>query len=216
MNTSLERWNSIRKNIGNLQQKSLPVCLVAVSKAQPASAILPLLEAGQRIFAENRVQEAKTKWPELRVIYPEIELHLIGSLQTNKVKEALSLFDVIQTVDRVQLVDAILREWQPGVRCTRFFIQVNTGEEPQKNGVLPADLSALLGYCRAASLPVAGLMCVPPIDKPPEPYFSMLHARAREYNLSCLSMGMSGDYEIAIEQGATHVRIGTALFGERR
>jgi len=225
---SAERLQEIRQNIAKWRKKSSAsakeVTLVAVSKTHGSEDIIPLIEAGQKVFGENRVQEAAEKWPAIREKYPDVELHLIGSLQTNKVREALALFDAIHTVDRESLVDAIIKESKrKGMRCKRFFIQVNTGEEPQKSGVLPKDFPKLMEYIKLATchLPlntfsITGLMCVPPADVEPAPHFALLHTMAQQYKLAHLSMGMSGDYETAIRLGSTHVRIGTALFGERK
>lgn len=218
---SIEQLEKIRQNIHQQQKKSslasLHVTLIAVSKTHPTEAIIPLIQAGQLDFGENRVQEAAEKWPALRELYPHIKLHLIGSLQTNKVKAALSLFDVIQTIDRPSLVDAIVHEMQKSdsYRCKQFFIQVNTGEEPQKGGVIPQELPELIKHIRSTPLAVSGLMCVPPSHDNPAPHFALLYKLAHELNLLNLSMGMSGDYETAIRLGATHIRVGTALFGER-
>jgi len=189
--------------------------LVAVSKTVSEAGIRAALAAGQRRFGENRVQEAAAKFPALKADYPDLELHLIGPLQTNKVKEAMTLFDVIQTLDRPKLADALAAERDRGAKCPRLFIQVNTGEEPQKAGVLPADLEALLAHARALKLPVEGLMCIPPVEDDAAPHFAFLLKRARELGLANISMGMSGDFELAIKFGATHVRVGTAIFGER-
>ncbi|MBV9550084.1 MAG: YggS family pyridoxal phosphate-dependent enzyme [Alphaproteobacteria bacterium] len=189
--------------------------LVAVSKTISEAGIRQALAAGQRRFGENRVQEAAAKYPALKADYPDLELHLIGPLQTNKVKEAMSLFDVIETLDRVKLADALATERNKGAKCPRLFIQVNTGEEAQKAGVLPADLDALIAHARALALPVEGLMCIPPLDDDAAPHFAFLLKRARDLGLSQLSMGMSGDFELAIRFGATHVRVGTAIFGAR-
>jgi len=192
------------------------VTLVAVSKTHQASAIATALTAGQRVFGENRVQEAQSKYPALKAAHQDLVLHLIGPLQTNKVKEAVALFDVIETVDRPKLADALAREIERTGRRPRCFVQVNTGEEPQKAGVLPAAADAFVGECRERwRLPVVGLMCIPPLDQEPSPHFALLREIARRHGLSELSMGMSADYEIAIRLGATHVRIGTAIFGER-
>lgn len=220
--------DAIKQNIEKWQKKSplaaTDITLVAVSKAQPKEAVLSLIEAGQRVFGENRVQEAQEKWVDIRKLYPDVQLHLIGSLQTNKVKQALSLFDVMHTVDRPSLADAIVKEMAKfsGVRCKTFFVQVNIGEEEQKGGVNPKDLPELLRYIQQAgrALPpgafsISGLMCVPPAEVSPAPYFALLHKMAQEHTLPFLSMGMSSDYETAIRLGATHIRIGTALFGER-
>jgi pyridoxal phosphate enzyme (YggS family) len=192
------------------------VTLVAVSKTHDAEAIRPLLDAGQRVFGENRVQEAQAKWPELRAAFPDVELHLIGRLQSNKAEEAVILFDAIHSVDRPSLVEALGKAMEKAGRRPACFLQVNVGEEAQKGGCPPAELPALVEQARAAGLPVAGLMCIPPADVEPAPYFALLAKLARRHGLAGLSMGMSGDYETAVTIGATHVRIGTALFGERR
>jgi pyridoxal phosphate enzyme (YggS family) len=192
------------------------VTLVAVSKTQDAGAIRPLLDAGHRVFGENRVQEAEAKWPELRAGYDGVELHLIGQLQSNKAEEAALLFDAIHSVDRPSLADALGKAMEKTGRRPACFLQVNIGEEPQKGGCTPAELPALLERARAAGLPVAGLMCIPPAEVEPAPYFGLLAKLARRHGLAGLSMGMSGDFETAVTIGATHVRVGTALFGERR
>lgn len=189
------------------------VSILAVSKNQSAEAILPLLKAGHRWFGENRVQEAANKWPALRQLYPDIRLHLIGPLQTNKVKLALDLFDVIESIDRPRLVEAVVKEW--GQCCHpphKILIQVNTGKEPQKSGILPEDLARLVTLCRTYDLPLTGLMCIPPAQEDPTPHFQMLADLARTYGLPDLSMGMSGDYPLAIAQGASWIRLGTALW----
>ena len=192
------------------------VTLVAVSKTHDAAAISSAIAAGQRVFGENRVQEAQGKYPALKAAHPELVLHLIGPLQTNKVKEAVALFDVIETVDRPKLADALAREMERTARRPRCFIQVNTGEEPQKAGVLPAATDAFVAECRDRwRLPIVGLMCIPPLDQEPSPHFALLREIARRHGLTELSMGMSADYEIAIRLGATYVRVGTAIFGER-
>jgi len=187
--------------------------LIAVSKTVDEAGIRAALAAGQRRFGENRVQEAQAKFPALRQDYPDLELHLIGPLQTNKAKEAMALFDVIQSLDRIRLADALAAERDKGARVPRLFIQVNTGEEEQKAGVLPADLEALLAHARRLELPVEGLMCIPPVEDDAAPHFAFLLKRARDLGLSQLSMGMSGDFELAIKFGATHVRVGSAIFG---
>jgi pyridoxal phosphate enzyme (YggS family) len=192
------------------------VQLIAVSKTQPAEAILPLIEAGHRQFGENRVQEAQAKWPELRSLHSDVELHLIGRLQSNKAEEAVALFDFIHSVDRLSLVEALQRAMAKSGRYPSCFIQVNVGDEEQKGGCAVAELPALLDHCRAAGLPVAGLMCIPPADVEAAPYFALLAKLARRHALAQLSMGMSSDFETAVTIGATHVRVGTALFGERR
>ena len=189
--------------------------LVAVSKTVDETGIREALAAGQRRFGENRVQEAQGKFPGLKADYPDLELHLIGPLQSNKAKDAMALFDVIETLDRVKLADALAAERDKGTACPRLFIQVNTGEEPQKAGVLPADLDALAAHVRALQLPLDGLMCIPPVEDDAAPHFAFLLKRARDLGLSHLSMGMSGDFELAIKFGATHVRVGSAIFGAR-
>ena len=189
--------------------------LVAVSKTVDASAIAEALGAGQRLFGENRVQEAEAKFPALKRQFPDLELHLIGPLQTNKVREAAALFDAIETLDRPKLAQALAAERDKSGKCPRLFVQVNTGEEPQKAGVLPKDAAALIGEARALGLPLVGLMCIPPLDDDPAPHFAFLAKLAREQGLDQLSMGMSGDFETAIRFGATHVRVGTAIFGAR-
>jgi pyridoxal phosphate enzyme (YggS family) len=189
--------------------------LVAVSKTVEENGIRAALSAGQRCFGENRVQEALAKFPGLKQDYPDLELHLIGPLQTNKVKEAVALFDVIQSLDRIRLADALAAERDKTGNCPRLFIQVNTGEEPQKAGVLPAELEALLARARGLKLPVEGLMCIPPVEDDAAPHFAFLLKRARDLGLPSLSMGMSGDFELAIKFGATHVRVGSAIFGAR-
>jgi hypothetical protein len=192
------------------------ITLVAVAKTHDAAAVAAALAAGQRVFGENRVQEAQAKYPLLRAGHPEIELHLIGPLQTNKVKEAVALFDVIETLDRPRLAEALAHEFARQDRAPRLFIQVNTGEEPQKAGVPPGEADAFIADCRARlGLAIAGLMCIPPIDDEPSLHFALLREIARRNNLAGLSMGMSADYEIAIRFGATHLRVGTAIFGAR-
>ncbi|QCO15107.1 YggS family pyridoxal phosphate-dependent enzyme [Azospirillum brasilense] len=192
------------------------VTLVAVSKTHPVEAVEEALAAGQRVFGENRVQEAKAKFPALRERFPDLELHLIGPLQTNKVKDAVALFDVIQTVDRPKLAEALAEEMVRSGRRPRCLIEVNTGEEPQKAGIPPAELDAFLAACRDRwHLPVTGLMCIPPVDEEPAMHFALLADMARRAGLPEVSMGMSGDYETAIRFGATHVRVGTAIFGAR-
>jgi len=191
------------------------VTLVAVSKMHPAEAIAPLIEAGQRVFGENRVQEAQAKWPALRERYPHVALHLVGQLQSNKADEAVALFDAIHSLDRPSLVTALAKAMDKAGRRIPCFIQVNIGAEAQKGGVAIADLPALLAEARTADIPLAGLMCVPPLEIEPAPFFALLDKLARDHGLAERSMGMSGDFETAIMLGATHVRVGTALFGER-
>lgn len=193
------------------------VRLVCVSKTHDASAIRPALAAGQRVFGENRVQEAEEKWPRLKEETPGITLHLIGPLQTNKVRLAVALFDVIETLDRPKLARALSRQMKASGRNLPCYIQVNTGEEPQKAGVLPDDLDAFVVLCRdELGLDIAGLMCIPPVDEEPSLHFALLREMAHRHGLSALSMGMSGDFETAIAFGATSVRVGSAIFGARR
>lgn len=189
--------------------------LIAVSKNQSDEKILQSLEAGQRIFGENKVQEARQHWDGKRERYPDLSLHLIGPLQSNKAKDAVALFDVIQTLDRESVIDALAKEEEKQQRRLTYFIQVNTGRETQKSGVTIENLPALLNYARGKNLKVTGLMCIPPVDEDPRTHFAHLRKLAEKNGLAELSMGMSGDYEIALEEGATYVRIGTALFGER-
>lgn len=192
------------------------VDLIAVSKQQPREKIIEALEAGQRIFGENRVQEAQGRWTDLKHAYPDVVLHLIGPLQTNKVKDAVALFDVIHTIDREKLARALATEMKKQNRFLPCFIEVNTGEESQKAGVAPAHLPALYDVCvQECGLNIAGLMCIPPEDEAPALHFALLKKLAAGLSLKQLSMGMSGDYERAVALGATHVRIGTAVFGER-
>ena len=190
--------------------------LVAVTKTHGPDRIRPVLEAGHRVFGENRVQEAQAKWPELRREFPDIELHLIGPLQTNKVKDAVALFDAIHVVDRPKLAHSLKEELARTGRSPTLFVQVNTGGEPQKAGVSPEQAPALVRLARdELGLPVNGLMCIPPFEEEASPHFALLRKLAGESALSLLSMGMSGDFETAIRFGATHVRVGTAIFGER-
>jgi pyridoxal phosphate enzyme (YggS family) len=192
------------------------VTLVAVSKTFPAEAVRPLIEAGQRVFGENRVQEAQAKWPGLQAGTPGIELHLIGPLQSNKAKEAVALFDVIHSVDREKIAGAIAEEAARQGRMPRLLVQVNTGEEPQKAGVPPREAAAFVRRCRERfGLAIEGLMCIPPADENPAPHFALLDELARDAGVAWRSMGMSADFETAIAHGATHVRIGSALFGGR-
>jgi pyridoxal phosphate enzyme (YggS family) len=191
------------------------ITLIAVSKTHPAERIVPLIEAGQRAFGENRVQEAQSKWPGLKQRFPGIELHLVGQLQSNKADEAVALFDCIHSLDRVSLAGALAKAMDKAGRRVPCFVQVNIGAEEQKGGCAIADLPALLAEARAAELPVIGLMCVPPFDIEPAPFFALLAKLAADNGLAQLSMGMSGDFETAVMLGATHVRVGTALFGER-
>jgi len=190
--------------------------LVAVSKTFAADAIRPVLDAGHCVFGENRVQEAMAKWPALREAYPGIELHLIGPLQSNKTREAVESFDAIHSLDRTKLAQALKAEIERTGRTLTLFIQVNTGEEPQKAGIAPQDTASFVALCRdELKLPVKGLMCIPPADEPPAPHFALLQKLARDNDLPLLSMGMSDDFETAINFGATHVRVGSAIFGAR-
>lgn len=192
------------------------VTLVAVSKTFEADEIRPALEAGQRVFGENRVQEAKGKWPELRQDFQGIELHLIGPLQSNKAAEAVAIFDVIETVDREKIARALAAEMDKQGRRLPVYVQVNTGLEPQKAGIAPDDTVAFVALCRETlSLHVVGLMCIPPADENPGPHFALLAKLAQQAGVSRLSMGMSSDYQTAIEFGATSVRVGSAIFGNR-
>ncbi len=192
------------------------VTLVAVSKTHGAERVRELLAAGHRVFGENRVQEAQAKFPELRADYPDLELHLIGPLQTNKARDAVALFDVIQSVDREKLAAVLAGEMKRAGRRLPCYVQVNTGEEPQKAGVLPAELDGFVAACRDThDLPVIGLMCIPPVDEEPALHFALLARMAARNGLDRISMGMSADYETAVRLGATHVRVGSALFGAR-
>jgi PLP dependent protein len=192
------------------------VNLLAIAKTIPAQRIEPVIQAAQRLFGENRVQEAKAKWPSLKQRFPDLELHLVGPLQSNKVRDAVALFDVIQSVDRPKIARALAEEIQRTGREPRLFVQVNTGAEPQKAGVLPPETEAFIAECRdSLGLAVEGLMCIPPFDEDPAPHFALLAKLAGEVGLEELSMGMSGDFETAIAFGATYVRVGTAIFGAR-
>lgn len=191
------------------------VTLIAVSKTHEADAIQPLIDAGQRVFGENRVQEAAAKWPALKAATPDIRLHLVGQLQSNKAADAVGLFDVIHSVDRPSLVAALGKAMAESGKRPDCFIQVNIGDEPQKGGVAVAELPALLAEAQAVGLPIAGLMAVPPVGVDSAPYFALLAKLAREAGLEGLSIGMSDDFEVAVTIGATHVRVGTALFGAR-
>lgn len=189
--------------------------LIAVSKVQPLERVVAVLEDGQRIFGENKVQEAAGKWPDLRARFDGVELHLIGPLQTNKTRQAMGLFDVIQTVDRPKLARAIARIAAEEGHCPRLYVQVNTGDEAQKAGVALDQVDAFLAECRELGLEIEGLMCIPPADEEPSLHFALLAKIAARHGIANLSMGMSGDFERAIAQGATHVRVGSAIFGER-
>ena len=191
------------------------VKLIAVSKVQPDARVRAVLDEGHRIFGENRVQEADCKWPGFREEFADVELHLIGPLQSNKVRQAMELADAIHTVDRPKLAKTIARLAEELGRCPDLFIQVNTGEEDQKAGVMPRETDNFIAECRALDLPIKGLMCIPPVDEAPSLHFALLAKIAARNDLSGLSMGMSGDFEQAIALGATHVRVGSAIFGER-
>lgn len=192
------------------------VTLIAVSKTFDGPDIVPVIEAGQRVFGENRVQEAKGKWPALKMAWPDVELHLIGPLQSNKTAEAVQLFDAIHTVDRPKIAAEIAKEMRRQAKGLKLFVQVNTGREPQKAGIDPGEADAFLRECREVhGLEISGLMCIPPAEEDPAPHFALLAEIARRNGLSQLSMGMSGDYPQAIAAGATHVRVGSAIFGTR-
>jgi pyridoxal phosphate enzyme (YggS family) len=212
---------AVRHQIGQAAQDAerdpASVALIGVSKTIAAEGILPALEAGQRLFGENYVQESKAKWPALRERYPDVELHLVGPLQSNKAREAVELFDVIHGLDRLSLAAALAKEIERAGRAPKLLIQVNTGDEPQKGGVSPSDVDTLLSECREThGLAIQGLMCIPPAEAPPSAHFALLARIAKAHNLPILSMGMSADYPAAIQMGATHVRVGTAIFGARQ
>ena len=206
----------IRQAAEDSERDPASVSLVAVSKLIAAEGIVPALEAGHRVFGENYVQESKAKWPALRERFPDVELHLVGPLQSNKAREAVELFDVIHGLDRLSLAAALAREIERSERAPKLLIQVNTGDEPQKGGISPAQVDTLLSECREThGLAIQGLMCIPPAEAPPSPHFALLARIAERHNLPILSMGMSADYPAAIQMGATHVRVGTAIFGAR-
>ncbi|WP_296425247.1 YggS family pyridoxal phosphate-dependent enzyme [Yoonia sp.] len=213
-------------SLADIQARMLTACtaagrqvsdvnLIAVSKVQPDARVAAVLDQGHRIFGENKVQEAAGKWPAFRAQYQGVAVHLIGPLQTNKTRQAMELFDAIHTVDRPKLATALARLAQDMGSCPDLFIQVNTGEEPQKAGVLPADADAFVAEVRALDLPLTGLMCIPPVDEEPSLHFALLAKIAARNGLKGLSMGMSGDFETAIALGATHIRVGSAIFGAR-
>ncbi len=217
---SVERLESVRRAIAQASSDagrgSDEVALVAVSKIVAAEAIRPVLEAGHRIFGENYVQESQRKWPALKETYSDVELHLVGPLQSNKAGDAVALFDVVHSLDRASLAAALAKAIDRAGRRPRLVCQVNIGEEPQKAGVLPGEADAFLAACRATyGLEIEGLMCIPPFDDAPSPHFALLRTIAERNGLGTLSMGMSADYPAAIQLGATHVRVGTAIFGER-
>jgi len=191
------------------------VALIAVSKVQPLERIEAVLEAGHRLFGENKVQEAAGKWPEFRARFDGVSVHLVGPLQTNKARQAMELFDAIHSVDRPKLAKTLARLSDDLGQCPRLFVQVNTGEEPQKAGILPGEADAFIKEVRKLSLPLEGLMCIPPVDEEPSLHFALLAKIAKRNGLPGLSMGMSADFETAIALGATHVRVGSAIFGER-
>ena len=207
-----ERIAAAAKTVG---RDPAEVTLVAVSKAQPDARVVSALDAGHRVFGENYVQEAKARWPALRARHPDVVLHMIGPIQTNKAKDAVALFDVIETVDRPKLARVLAGEMARQGRRPACFVQVNTGEEAQKAGVLPADADAFIAECRGLALPVVGLMAIPPEAEEPSLHFALLAEIARRNRLAQLSMGMSADYEVAVQFGATHVRVGSAIFGAR-
>ncbi|MEI8144125.1 MAG: YggS family pyridoxal phosphate-dependent enzyme [Alphaproteobacteria bacterium] len=220
MSDAVARLGKVRLDIdaatNEAKRPTGSVTLVAVSKIFPAEAIEPVLAAGQRVFGENYVQEAKDKWPALRAQYPGVELHMIGPLQSNKARDAVALFDVIETLDRTSLAKEIAREIARQGRSPKLLVQVNTGAEPQKGGVLPEAVDAFLAECRDThGLTISGLMAIPPADDPPAPHFALLATMARRHGLPVVSMGMSADFDTAIAMGATHVRVGSAIFGAR-
>ena len=220
MSAGADRLAEVRRRIEAAARSAgrdpVEVTLVAVSKTHGAEAVREMLEAGQRVFGENRVQEAQEKFPDLKAAYSDLELHLIGPLQTNKARDAVKLFDVIQSVDRERLAVALAKEMAHVGRRPACYIQVNTGEEAQKAGIAPADVDAFVTACRDVhKLPVVGLMCIPPVDEEPALHFALLAKMAARNGLAKVSMGMSADYETAVRLGATHVRVGSALFGSR-
>ncbi len=217
--TVASRLTAIRQQIADAaataKRAAGAVTLVAVAKTFPAEAVAEALAAGQRHFGENRVQEGMAKYPALRETHPDLVLHLIGPLQTNKVKQAVAHFDVIHTLDRDSLARELAREFEKSGRRLPCFVQVNTGEEPQKAGCAPQEADAFIAACRTLDLPVVGLMCIPPAEEEPAPHFALLNKIAKRNGLEQLSMGMSGDFETAVMLGATHVRVGSAIFGGR-
>ena len=219
MNNAASRLETVRANIAKVckpaRRAPADVTLIAVSKTHGPEAIVPLIAAGQRVFGENRVQEAAGKWPALRAEHPDIELHLIGQLQSNKAEEAVALFDYIHALDRPSLLAALAKAMDKAERRVPCFVQVNIGDEPQKGGCPISELPAFIAAVRAADVPLAGLMCIPPADTEAAPFFALLAKLAGDHGITGLSMGMSGDYETALMLGATHVRVGTALFGAR-
>ncbi|MFD9898928.1 YggS family pyridoxal phosphate-dependent enzyme [Mesorhizobium sp. NPDC059025] len=220
MSDAVQQLETVRARIvaaeGEANRPAGAVTLVAVSKTFDADAIRPVLAAGQRVFGENRVQEAQGKWPALREEFTGIELHLIGPLQSNKAKEAVALFDVIETVDREKIASELAKEIARQGKAPKLYVQVNTGSEPQKAGIEPKDAVAFVARCRSEhGLTIEGLMCIPPAEENPGPHFALLEKLAREAGVEKLSMGMSGDYELAVAFGASSVRVGSAIFGHR-
>lgn len=220
MTNAVEQLHAVKAKIANAEREARrepgAVTLVAVSKTFMAEDVRPVIEAGQRVFGENRVQEAQGKWPALKAAFGGLELHLIGPLQSNKAKEAVALFDVIETVDREKIAAELAKEMARQGRSPKLYVQVNTGSEPQKAGIEPRDAVAFVKRCRDThGLAIEGLMCIPPADENPGPHFALLDKLAREAGVEKLSMGMSGDYETAIAFGATSVRVGSAIFGSR-
>lgn len=220
MSDAVERLEAVKSRIAEAEREAKrpagSVALVAVSKTFDADAIRPVLEAGQRVFGENRVQEAQGKWPALREDFPDIELHLIGPLQSNKAKEAVTLFDVIETVDREKIAAELAKEIARQGKAPKLYVQVNTGLEEQKAGIDPREAVAFVNRCREVhGLKIEGLMCIPPVEENPGPHFALLEKLAREAGVEKLSMGMSGDFETAVAFGATSVRVGSAIFGSR-
>jgi len=220
MTASVENLARIRASIAPAEadfgRKPGSARLMAVSKTFPAEVILPVLDAGQRLFGENYVQEAKAKWPALRELYPDAEVHMVGPLQSNKADDAVKLFDAIHTLDRESLAAALAKAVNKIGRKPQLFVQVNTGLEPQKGGIDPRETAAFVARCREVhGLSISGLMCIPPADQPPSPHFGLLMKLSLELGLSELSMGMSADYEAAIQLGSTYVRVGSAIFGSR-
>ncbi len=218
--TTVERLASVRARIAraarDAERDPQGVTLVCVSKSFAAPDITPVIGAGERVFGENRVQEAMAKWPSLKADHPGLQLHLIGSLQSNKAHDAVLFFDVIETVDRVRIAKMLAAEIQRTSRHPKLFVQVNTGAEPQKAGILPQEADAFIASCRKDyGLEISGLMCIPPLDDQASPHFAFLNQIAARNGVPALSMGMSADFELAIQLGATHVRIGSAIFGER-
>lgn len=220
MGDTVQQFFAVKAKIAAAEQEARretgAVTLVAVSKTFESADVHPVIEAGQRVFGENRVQEAQGKWPDLKQAFPDIELHLIGPLQSNKAKEAVALFDVIETVDREKIAAELAKEIARQGRAPKLYVQVNTGSEPQKAGIEPREAVAFVARCRDVhGLAIEGLMCIPPADENPGPHFALLEKLAQEAGVAKLSMGMSGDYETAIAFGATSVRVGSAIFGGR-